>query len=240
MKKAWAELNDAVEFVGDCISAIPEEMEWVPTTSVRREYVFAKGSFAGEYVFYGSQGSEGPTPPPKPAADRTSPRTPPTHGGDKENDQPIAETIAETQDAAVAPELPSFTRAVTLARTRSMVDLDTEDSSGKRPRTERNKGTIAVELSKKPKGEDKGKDPKGEGKELGKGKTPKGKGKEPGKGKVVLIPDPSMQRLARALSPPRSTPNASGTRQEPGERLPMMGTNREQEVQDREREAVDA
>ena len=216
MKKAWAELNDAVEFVGDCISAIPEEMEWVPTTSVRREYVFAKGSFAGEYVFYGSQGSEGPTPPPKPAADRTSPRTPPTHGGDKENDQPIAETIAETQDAA---------RAVKLARTLSMVDLDTEDSSGKRPRTERNKGTIAVELSKKPKGEDKGKDPKGEGKGLC-------KGKEPGKGKVVLIPDPSMQRLARALSPPRSTPNASGTRQEPGERLPMMGTNREQEAAD--------
>ena len=121
LKKAWAELNDAVEFVGDCISAIPEEMEWVPTTSVRREYVFAKGVFAGEYIT---------TPPPKPAADRTSPRTPPTH-------EPIAETIAETQDAAVAPELPSFTRAVTLARTRSMVDLDTEDSSGKRPRTER-------------------------------------------------------------------------------------------------------
>ena len=114
MKKAWAELNDAVEFVGDCISAMPEEMEWVPTTSVRREYVFAKGSGVVDLAG-GSQGSEGPTPPPTLAADRTSPRTPPTRGGDKENDQPIAETIAETQDAAVAPELPSFTRAEALA-----------------------------------------------------------------------------------------------------------------------------
>ena len=63
MKKAWAELNDAVEFVGDCISAMPEEMEWVPTTSVRREYVFAKGSGVVDLAG-GSQGSEGPTQPP--------------------------------------------------------------------------------------------------------------------------------------------------------------------------------